>query len=209
LRGPGSITPINDPKASPQTYKSIEIASVKRLSNRWQFMASYSATKKDKPINNGLKVGAFDSFNTDHVVGELTPNTEIFRADKTWDWDSKLLASYNFKGDVLVSTNFHHQSGEAFARQVRFRGGVTIPQITLNVEDIGSQRLPSVNLLTFRVEKGIRLTGTNKVSVRLDLYNALNASTVIENFPRSGPDFLRPLAIIGPRIAEVSATYTF
>ena len=208
-RGQGSITPINDPKASPQTYKSIEVAGVKRLSNRWQFMASYSATKKDKPINNGLKVGAFDSFNTDHVVGELSPNTEIFRADKTWDWDSKLLASYNFRGDVLVSTNFHHQSGEAFARQVRFRGGVTIPQITLNVEPIGSQRLPSVNLLTFRVEKGIRLTGTNKVSVRLDLYNALNANTVIENFPRSGPDFLRPLAIIGPRLAEVSATYTF
>ena len=81
--------------------------------------------------------------------------------------------------------------------------------IVLNVEEIGTHRLPSVNLLTFRVEKGFRLTGTQKVAIRLDLHNALNANTVIENTPRSGPDFLQPRAIIGPRLAEVSATYTF
>ena len=98
---------------------------------------------------------------------------------------------------------------EFLARLVRFRGGKTIPQITLNVEPIGSQRLPSVNLLTFRVEKGIRMGGTKKLAVRLDLHNALNANTVIQNFPRSGPDYLTPLAILGPRLAEVSATFTF
>ena len=209
LTGSGELQNFNDPKAGPQTYKSIEVAGVKRLANRWSLMASYSATKKHKPLNAGLAVGAFDSFNTDHVVGAYNPNTEIFRADNTWDWDAKLLASYNFKGDVMLSSNFHHQSGEAFARQVRFRGGVTIPQITLNVEEIGSQRLPSVNLLTFRVEKGIRLTGTQKLAIRLDLHNALNANTVIQNFPRSGPDYLKPLTILGPRLAEISATYTF
>jgi hypothetical protein len=209
LTGAGALQNFNDPKAGPQTYKSIEIAGVKRLANRWSLMASYSATKKNKPINAGLAVGAFDSFNTDHVVGDYNPNEEIFRADRTWDWDSKLLASYNFPGDVMLSSNFHHQSGEAYARQVRFTGGVTIPSIVLNVEEIGTHRLPSVNLLTFRIEKGIRMGGTKKVAVRLDLHNALNANTVIENTPRSGPDFLQPRAIIGPRLAEVSATYTF
>jgi len=92
---------------------------------------------------------------------------------------------------------------------VRFEGGVTIPDITLNVEEIGTHRLPSVNLLTFRVEKSFRIANTRKVSVRLDLHNALNANTVIENTPRSGADFLQPRAIIGPRLAEISATYTF
>ena len=172
-------------------------------------MASYSATKKNKPINAGLAVGAFDSFNTDHVVGNYEPNEEIFRADRTWDWDSKVLASYSFPADVMLSTNFHHQSGEAYARQVRFTGGVTIPAIVLNVEEIGAHRLPSLNLLTFRIEKGFRLAGANRVAIRLDLHNALNANTVIENTPRSGADFLQPRAIIGPRVAEVSATYTF
>jgi len=209
LAGAGALQNFNDPKAGPQTYKSIEVAGVKRLSNRWSLMASYSATKKNKPLNAGLAVGAFDSFNTDHVVGAFNPNTEIFRADKTWDWDAKVLASYNFPGDILLSTNFHHQSGEAFARQVRFRGGVTIPAITLNVEPIGEHRLESLNLLTFRVEKSFALVGMNRLAIRLDLHNALNANTVIENTPRSGPEFLQPRAIIGPRLAEVSATYTF
>ena len=102
LTGAGALQNFNDPKAGPQTYKSIEIAGVKRLANRWSLMASYSATKKHKPINAGLAVGAFDSFNTDHVVGAYNPNTEIFRADNTWDWDGKLLASYNFPGDVTA-----------------------------------------------------------------------------------------------------------
>jgi hypothetical protein len=41
--------PINDPNAS-QDYKGMEVAIFKRLSNRWQFMGSYSATKKNIPI---------------------------------------------------------------------------------------------------------------------------------------------------------------
>ena len=75
---------------------------------------------------------------------------------------------------------------------------MTIPSIVLNVEEIGSRRLPAVNLLTFRVEKGFRMGGTKKVAVRLDLHNALNSNTMIENTPRSGPEFLQPRAIIGP-----------
>ena len=71
LTGSGELMNFNDPKAGPQTYKSLEIAGLKRLANRWSLMASYSATKKHKPLNAGLAVGAFDSFNTDHVVGHV------------------------------------------------------------------------------------------------------------------------------------------
>jgi hypothetical protein len=137
LTGSGELMNFNDPKAGPQTYKSLEIAGLKRLANRWSLMASYSATKKHKPLNAGLAVGAFDSFNTDHVVGQYNPNTEIFRSDNTWDWDAKLLASYNFPHDVLLSSNFSSER-----RSVRPAGalhGVTIPSITLNVERSGNR----------------------------------------------------------------------
>ena len=40
--------PVNDPNVN-QSYKGLELAVVKRLTNRWQFMGSYSATKKDIP----------------------------------------------------------------------------------------------------------------------------------------------------------------
>ncbi len=45
---------VNDPRAD-ANYKSVEVAAVKRLANRWQFMASYSATKKNRPIIRDLQ----------------------------------------------------------------------------------------------------------------------------------------------------------
>ena len=41
------------------------------------------------------------------------------------------------------------------------------------------------------------------------LYNGLNANTATVIDPRSGARFLRPVNILPPRIAELSATYTF
>jgi hypothetical protein len=199
--------PINDSRAD-ANYKSVELAAVKRLANRWQFMASYSATKKDRPMINSLAVG---SFNTVTVIeaGNYNPNEEINRSDRTWDYDAKLSGAYIFPADVSVSANFHHFSGDPFARTVVFEGGLTIPQIELNVEPIGSQRLPDINNLTLRVEKNFRLAAAHKMAVRLNIYNALNANPATRVRVQSGNRFLRPRDIMPPRLAEVSASYSF
>jgi hypothetical protein len=86
---------------------------------------------------------------------------------------------------------------------------VTIPDIELNVEPIGSQRLPSINNLTFRVEKGFRLKQAHKLAVRLNIYNALNANSALEVRTQAGDEFLRPRDIMPPRLAEISASYSF
>jgi hypothetical protein len=202
--------PVNDPNAN-QSYTATEVAVVKRLSNRWQFMGSYSATKKNIPIYGYLASGSFitGSFDSAHSVGALTPNDEINRSDLTWERNGKVMGAYNFPADVQVSANFEHRSGDQYARQVRFTGGRTIPNILLNVEPIGTQHSPDLNLLSFRVEKTIRLLNTQRVNVRVNLYNALNANTATVIDPRSGSRFLRPVNILPPRIAELSASYTF
>jgi hypothetical protein len=199
------FTVINDPSAN-QRYSSIELAGVKRLSNRWQFMASYSATKKDRPINPTLAVSGYAST---HEVGFFTPNDEINRADRTWDWDAKLSGSYTLPADVVLSGNVHHTSGDAFARTVLFRGGQTIPSIVLNVEPIGTRRLPSLNNVTFRIEKGFRVGAAQRLGLQLNLYNVLNVNTATALEPRSGAAFLATRAIMIPRLVEVGATYTF
>jgi len=198
---------VNDPRAD-ATYKSLELAAVKRLSNRWQFMASYSATKKDRPMIGSLAVRSLNTV-TAIEVGNYNPNEEINRADRTWDYDAKLSGAYLFPGDVSVSANFHHFSGDVFARTVVFEGGVTIPEIELNVEPIGSRRLPNINNLTFRVEKSFRVTVAHRVAVRLNIYNALNANSALRVRTQAGDRFLRPRDIMPPRLAEVSASYTF
>jgi hypothetical protein len=202
--------PVNDPNVD-QSYKSVEVSLVKRLSNRWQFMASYSTTKKEIPNYGFLAAGSFisGSFDSNALVGNLTPNDEINRSDRTWEWNGKLMGAYILPWDVQVSANYEHRSGDVFARQVRFTGGQTIPAIVLNVEPIGTQRTPNLNLVTFRGEKTFPLFNTHRLGVRVNLYNALNASTATVIEPRAGASFLRPRNILPPRIAELSATYTF
>jgi hypothetical protein len=199
---------INDRNAD-ASYKSLEIAAVKRLANRWQFMASYSATKKDRPLIPDLNLVGNLNAVTAIETGFHNPNEEINRADRTWDWDAKLSGAYIFPGDVTVSANFHHFSGDVFARTVRFEGGVTIPSIELNVEPVGSQRLPNINNLTFRVEKSFALRAAHRVAVRFNVYNALNANSALEVRTQAGEEFLRPRDIMPPRLAEVSASYSF
>ena len=121
--------PVNDPNVN-QSYKGLELAVVKRLTNRWQFLGSYSATKKNIPNYGFLSAGSFatGSFDSAHQVGNLTPNDEINRSDRTWEWNGKVMGAYVFPADVQLSANYEHRSGDVFARQVRFTGGQTIPQ---------------------------------------------------------------------------------
>jgi hypothetical protein len=109
----------------------------------------------------------------------------------------------------MVSAQFEHQSGRPFARQVLFRGGRTIPSITLNVEPYGFRRLPHVNQLDVRFEKSFSLRTGQKLAVRMNIFNALNTNTVLSLTQRSGPSFLVPTDIMPPRIAEFSVSYTF
>jgi hypothetical protein len=111
---------------------------------------------------------------------------------------------------VSLSGNFIHERGAPQARQVLLRGGRTIPTQVVNAEPLGSLRLPPVNVLDFRVDKSFRMPGNgDRISLRLNLYNALNASTVLARTLRSGSAFLRPTSILRPRIAEFGVTYTF
>jgi hypothetical protein len=112
--------------------------------------------------------------------------------------------------DVSVSGNFIHERGAPQARQVLLRGGKTIPTQVVNAEPLGSIRLPSVNALDFRLDKSFRLPNNNhRVALRLNLYNALNASTVLARTLRAGASYLRPTSILRPRIAEFGIQYNF
>jgi hypothetical protein len=207
---------INDSRAN-QSYKTIELATIKRLSNRWQLVASYSATKKNIPIG-AFGLASATGFGTasptftllGDQAGFMNPNVEINTTDKTWDWDGKVSGTYVFPAAVAVSTNFHHTSGDAFARQVRFAGGgQTIAPLVLNVTPVGSYRRPNLNVVTLRVEKRFALARAQSATVTFNVYNLLNANTVTGMTNRSGPDFLKPLSIMPPRLGEVGVSYRF
>ncbi len=184
---------VKDPDAT-QTYKTIEVAGTKRLSNRWQVMASYSATKLNVPVP------AFTPFN---------PNEEINKTDRNWESLARLSGAYVLPGDVTTSFSFDHRSGLAQARQVLVTGGRQIPSIVLNVEPLGTRFDPSIDVMDLRVEKRFRLGDRQSVNAQVNVFNLLNVNTPTSVTYRSGPIFLQPTAIVLPRIVEFAATYRF
>ena len=79
----------------------------------------------------------------------------------------------------------------------------------MNVEPIGSFNLPNTHELDVRAAKRVNLGGARSVELRFDIYNALNKGTVRNMTLLSGASYLRPSAIMFPRILQIGATFTF
>jgi hypothetical protein len=201
------FTRINDPRAD-QKYNSLDFALSKRLSNRWQLTASYSATKINVPLLSSTTVSAGE-FNGNVESAAVTPNDEINTFNRAWEYGWKLSGVYQLPLGILTSGQYEARSGYPWARQVRFTGGSTITNITMNVEPIGSQRLPISHQLDMRFEKTFSLNKGQKLAVRANIFNILNLNTVLNVTTLSGPSFNKPTSIMDPRITELGFTYSF
>jgi hypothetical protein len=193
LRGPAfNLNMLTSPPGTPeQTFKTIETAATKRFSDGWQFMFSYSATKKNlvPPASN--------------------PNDEINTTDRTWEYTARASGAYRFPGDVMTSVNYEHRSGDAQAPNFQFRGGTTIPSIVLNTAPIGSIRMPDIKSVDVRVQKTFNLPKGQSFTARMNVYNVLNSNTVIVRNVRLGANYLRPEDIMPPTIFEFGVSYAF
>jgi hypothetical protein len=196
---------INDPTID-QSFKSVELAVNKQYSHGWQLSAAHTATKKFVPFFIGTMITEIDAL----TEGARTnPNTEINSTDATWEWNTRFSGSYQLPYGIRFGANYQIRSGRPYARTHLFTGGQTIPSIVLNAEPFGTRRLPNIHIVDLRAEKTINIGAGRRLIARANLFNALNASTVTSITTRSGANFLRPTAIIRPRIAELSASFGF
>jgi len=190
---------INDPR-SVERHKGIELQLTKRISNQWQLLAAFSATRSDMLVNHG-SVG--------NVSANFTPNDEINTGDHSWQRTLRVAGLYRLPLGVNLSGNFQSITGDPVARTVLMSGGQQIPTLVINAEALGSLHLPTLNVLDFRLEKGFTLANRRRVSFRANLFNSLNVETATALQLRSGPTYLFPTAIIRPRIAEFSVSTDF
>jgi hypothetical protein len=189
-------------RRSNETHDTLELALTKRMSNRWQLLGSYSVTK-NAALSPKTRGTAY------HAAASLDPNTEFNTGDHTWEWLARLSGVYMLPARVSLSANYDHRSGNPQARQVLFRGGTTIPSITLNVDPLGTLRLPNTNVVDVRADKSFALPNQQRLTLRVNMFNALNANTVTSRVVLSGATYLRPTGILGPRIFEFVASYSF
>jgi hypothetical protein len=195
-------TLINVPEAR-KIFKSFEVALAQKLAHNFQFMMAYSGTKRDWPFP-----GAYPNVGSPSVIPLDNPNADYLAADTTYEWSVKGSGAYFFPKQIMASAQYELRSGEPYARTVLFSGGRQIPSITLPVERLGTRRLPDIALLSLRIQKSIRFLKQG-VTLRANLYNALNTNVVTALTAQSGANFERPTAIMPPRIWELSASYSF
>ncbi len=163
----------NDDNAD-HSYKTIEVAASKRMANGWQFLFSHSATRSHIPYGNAQPAFAFD------------PNAEIFTANETWEWLTKLSGAYRVPVQIIASMNYERRSGDPVARQALFTGGTTVPSIVLNVEPIGALRLPTLNVVDVAVKKAFTLQRGQSLKFGVEIFNVLNSNTAKGWTLRSG-----------------------
>ncbi len=183
------------PDSRSDSFQTIELTANKRMSNRWELMATYSATKNHQySTSAGLPA---------------SPNDEFFPLDTTWDWYARLVGTIELPWGVYTSAYFQHLSGTTVQRTNVFRSIPNLGTVTLPMEDFGARRLPNQNSLNWRASKRFQLGGGKRLETTADLFNALNASTITSMAVVSGPTFGTINSILPPRIIRLGVTFSF
>ncbi len=120
-----------------------------------------------------------------------------------------MTGAYSLPYQVMASVNYDHRGGYPWARTVNALGGKTISSLVVNVEPIGTRRMPDTDQVDIRIEKSLKIAADHKVSIRMNVFNLLNKNTVTDLNRQSSATFALPTAILPPRLFEFSASYQF
>ena len=187
--------------ASSDYFHNIEATINKRNRNKWDMMLTAMVTKNHRQL--------------DYVAD--SPNENLNKIDNTWEYLVKLTGSYRLPWGVQFAAFYTQRSGSALQRTYVFRatdpdGGTALRQqttVTARVGEYGALRLPTGKLLSFRASKDISLGASRRVTVGVDLFNALNSNAAQAMVVASGSTFGSITQVPPPRIARIGATFKF
>ncbi len=152
------------------------------------------------------------------LVGtSASPNDDFFPIDETWDWQFKLVGTYQLARGILVSGFLQSLAGVPGQRTYVFRsadpdGGTPLAQastVNLRLEPFGSRRTPAQHVLNLRGAKSVKLGASRRVDFSVDLFNALNVNVPTTRTYVSGPSFGAITAIMSPRVLRLVTTFAF
>jgi hypothetical protein len=185
-------SPRNTANDHDEYFNTIEVTLNKRMSNNWDVLASYSATRNHRWIS----------------AIPASPNEEFFPIDETWDRQFKLVGSYRFPLDIYASTFYQYLDGDPLQRTFIFRTVPNATTVTLRLEPFGASREPGLNMLNLRAAKRFTFAG-KRVDLDFDLFNALNVNSATSVVTASGPTFGDINVIVPPRVVRFGATFAF
>jgi len=190
LSGPPVNLTTNLPDSA-NDYYTWEITATKRPSKRWSLVTSFTKT-----WNREAALGTGTDF-TPNALVNATGNQDRFTT-----WQAKLYATLNLPRDFRLVPVVRSQSGTPFART--FVQTLTYGNATIKTEPIAANRTPDITLADVRTEKAFRV-GPARVMGFFDVYNIFNTNAERTLTTSSGPSWLRPTVITGPRILRLGA----
>ncbi len=218
----------NDPKVT-QSYKGIEFTLTKRLSNRWQMLAGYTLSKSEindisVDVSPNFLINANGNITADAAVGGSSRCAGCSAANADRPNQFKFTGMYILPWyDVVLSGNFSSQQGPPVTRQISQRLSIGGSQ-TINLEPLGSHRMPTLNKIDVRVGKLFRFANNRTIEGSVDFDNLANANTVwgvrtltpaasflnpVTGQRQTLTQFLSPTQILGPRTIVLRAAFRF
>jgi hypothetical protein len=203
---PASLTELQTVEGIIATDRAIDMTFTKRMSNRFSLVTSY-----------------YHNWDRDRGRPQ-TPNQERFNDITVTNWNFKVFGTYQAPFSIVATSSVRHQSGTNLSRDVTVSGGGLNITGTYEAEPNTAYRTDNVTVLDAKVERRFRFGGRS-LSAFVDLFNILNTNsanigaqtgtssrptvTLADGSRVQVQGFLRPTAIVPPRIFRIGARLSF
>jgi hypothetical protein len=128
---------------------------------------------------------------------------------------TRVLAAYMLPWQISVGGSFRSTGGmnsfdgtSNMARTVRVRDVTSGSFYNIRVDKNGSFRQDASNVLDFRVSKILNV-GARRLEGVIDVFNVMNANTILQTGVLTGSTFNVPTQVLGPRLARVGVKFMF
>ena len=190
------------------SYKGIDLTADKRLSNHWMLLGGANFGKAEGDIYCNSLISCTTA------NGDLNnPNLTYRRGLAGNDVPVSLRASgvVQILNGLSISSTIQHYTGFPENTTVLVSSNtVRLTQVSqsLVVAPRGTTRAPSVNSMDMSVRKTWKKGGTSYEPV-LDMYNLLNAASILTRVTQQGPTYLNPVTIQRGRLIRVGMNVNF
>jgi hypothetical protein len=212
-------------------YSGIELTAVKRLSNKWMLRTNFSYMDWTENFDGPNAFQNPTSVDIDSIIqGGYPGGANSGMCGPCIDGGPVVLKSYGSKTNTYINAKWQFSASGMYQLPGAFEVGASIfgrqgyPRANIIATSLGSdgnrRLLPSGGIDTerfdnywnfdLRLAKDIKLAGSTSLNLSLDLFNVLNADTVLQRNRQINSDaFAQILELPNPRILRVGVRLQF
>ena len=187
-------------------YHAMGFTINRQYSNNYSFLFSFDTDYRDLRDNTPRNPNE-QLYGPGTNTGNNYGVTNFQFARPSWNYAMRMSGTVQLKWGFLYASSFTAQSGDYFFREVQVRDGNNA-NVAIRV-DPQAGRYDWTKVWDNRVTKRFKTWGNQSIEGEFNLYNTLNANTVIEQVNRVGSTFLNPETILTPRIMKLGVKYRF